>query len=687
MKEDDKSKFLNREISWLHFNNRVLQESANPQVPLIERLRFLGIFSNNLDEFFRVRVATLQRMAEMNMKSVSFREKPETILKKISKMTASTQTEMEGIYHGIVEELKKERIFLVNEQELNETQTAFVKDYYDKQLEDAITPIMLSGDRTFPEMRDAKIYLFVRLKRNTNHSEKKYALIEIPGSEYSRFLELPESNGNKYIMMIDDVIRLCMPQLFQSLPYDVFETYTVKITRDSEMEIESELGEGIMEKVAKGIKSRRFGLPLRFVYDQLMPDEMRKYLLKKIDFKKTGTIIPGGRYHNFKDFINFPVLRDNLVYAKTEPIENQLIRQSTSVLKSIEKQDLFLHYPYYSFSQYVQLLREAAIDPDVKSIKITLYRMAHRSKVARALIFAARNGKQVTAVVELRARFDEEHNILWSRQMEEAGVKIVFGVEGLKIHSKLTLISLKNGKKVAAVSTGNFHEGNAAVYTDFTLLTAKSSITGEVERVFEFIGQPFQNQHFSHLLVSPQEMRKKLTQLVNNEIANVKKGLPAYIHCKINHVTDYKFIDKLYDAAAAGVEIKMVIRGMCSMVSSQPKLKGNLQVVGIVDKFLEHSRILIFCNNGLEKYYICSADWMTRNLDQRIEVSVPVYDKEIQQELKTIVEYALKDNVKARIVDGKGENVLNENDEAPFRSQQELIMHYRNLEENRKPVE
>ncbi len=683
MKEADKPIFLNREISWLHFNNRVLQESANPQVPLIERLKFLGIFSSNMDEFFRVRVATLLRMSEMNMKLIAIKEKPETTLKRISKMTASTQSEMEENLRQIIDELKKEHIFLVNEKELTEAQIEFVKNYYDKQLEDAITPIMLSGERSFPEMRDAKIYLFVRLRKENNPSEKKYSLIEIPGSEYSRFLELPDVDGNKYLMMLDDVIRLCMPQIFQSLGYDSFETYTVKITRDSEMEIESELGEGIMEKVTKGIKSRRFGLPLRFVYDRQMPEQMRKYLLKKIDFKKSGTIIPGGRYHNLKDFINFPVLRENLVYTKTEPVENQIIKHSDSVIKSIEKQDLFLHYPYYSFSQYVQLLREAAIDPDVKSIKITLYRMAHRSKVAKALIFAARNGKQVTAVVELRARFDEEHNILWSRQMEEAGVKIVFGVEGLKIHSKLTLISKKSGKKIAAVSTGNFHEGNAAVYTDFTLLTAKNSITGEVERVFDFIGQPFQNLHFNHLLVSPQEMRKKLNQLVNNEISNAKKGLPAYIYCKINHIADYKFIDKLYDAAATGVKIKLIVRGMCSMVTNQPKLKGNIQIVSIVDKFLEHSRIFIFCNNEAEKYYISSADWMTRNLDQRIEVAVPVYDKEIQKELKTIVEYGLKDNVKARITNGEGENKLQEDELPQFRSQQELMKHYKTLEESR----
>lgn len=684
MSKKAKWDFINREISWLYFNDRVLQESANPKVPLIERFKFLGIFSNNLDEFFRVRVATLQRMSEMKINPGLNKDKPEVILKKISKMTSSLQAVMESNFQQIKEQLKAEKIFIIEESELNDEQKAFVTSYYDKHLEDAITPVMLSGSgKTFPEMQDARIYFFVKLKNSLKPADKKYALIEMPGTEYSRFLVLPRVDDNKYVIFLDDVIRLCMPQLFKSLPYDTFEVYTIKITRDSEMEIEAELGEGIVDKVSKGIKSRRYGSPLRFIYDSSMSDDMKKYLLKKINFKKSGTIIPGGRYHNFKDFMDFPTMgRSDLVYQKTTGIENETIKAADSVIKAIEKQDLFLHYPYYSFSQYVQLLREAAIDPDVKSIKITLYRMAHRSKVAKALIFAARNGKQVTAVIELRARFDEEHNIQWAQRMEEAGVQITFGVEGLKIHSKLTLIKKKNGKRIAAVSTGNFHEGNAAVYTDFTLFTANPGITAELEKVFDFIHQPFQMTHYLHLLVSPQEMRKKLNQLIHNEIINAKKGLPAYILCKINHITDNKLIEKLYDAAQAGVKIRMVVRGQLSMVTSQPRLKGNIEIVGIVDKFLEHSRIIIFCNNNQEKYYISSADWMTRNLDQRIEVAIPVFDKAIQQELKTIVEFGLKDNVQARICDGSGENRIKTSDEPVFRSQYELMEHYKKLEES-----
>lgn len=680
MNKKAKTKFINREISWLYFNNRVLQEAANKDVPLVERLKFLGIYSNNMDEFFRVRVATLKRMLELDVQTEEDKDDPEKILKKIAKITATSQSEMENIFSEIKGILKTENIFFVDETELTESQIEFVKFYYDKYLEDAITPILLN-EQILPELIDAKLYLIVKLSNSKKPDNKKYALIEFPGSDFSRFLELPDTQDGKYLILLDDVIRLSLPLLFKCLPYDTFEAYTFKITRDSEMEIVSELGEGILEKVSKGVKSRRFGSTLRIVYDRSMPEEMKKFLIKKLDLKKSTAIIAGGRYHNFKDFIGFPSLGiDKFTYKKTEPVENKIIANSNSVIEAIEQQDLFLHYPYYSFSQYVQLLREAAINPDVSSIKITIYRMAHKSKVAKALIFAAKNGKKVTAVVELRARFDEEHNIQWAQRMQDAGVNVVFGIEGLKIHSKLTLIKKKNGKKIAAISTGNFHEGNAAVYTDFTLFTANQQIASEMDHVFDFINQPFQNQRFAHLLVSPQEMRKKLTQLVQNEISNAKKGLPAYIYCKINHITDYKFIEKLYDAAEAGVKIKLIVRGMCTIVPTSEKLKGNIEIVSIVDKYLEHSRILVFCNNEVEKYFITSADWMTRNLDRRIEVAVPIYSKTIQRELKNVLDYAWNDNVKARIVDGTGENELKTNDKTPFRSQEKLYEHYKNLE-------
>jgi polyphosphate kinase len=670
-----KNVILNREISWLFFNHRVLQESANQSVPLLERLRFLGIYSNNLDEFFRVRVAILRKLSEMESRLFPATDKPTEVLKKISKLTSKFQQEFEVIFDDIVEELKKEHLLLLNERMLNEEQISFVYDFFNQKLIDSITPLMVSRTEDFPELADARIYLSIKLSVKDNPKKKEYALIEVPTSDFSRFLVLPSSDGEVNIIMLDDVIRLCLPMIFQSLQYDCYEAYTIKITRDAEID-NDDFGVSLIEKVSKGVKNRRLGNPVRFVYDAAMPDVMLRYILKKLNYKKSDTIISGGRYHNFKDFMSFPsVGNKQLSYVPMPPLKKVQFENSPSVIKTIEQQDMFLYYPYFGFSNYVRLLREAAIDPDVHSIKITLYRVATNSKVTRALINAARNGKHVTAVVEIFARFDEEHNIKWANRLQEAGVNVLFGVEGLKIHSKLTLIKKKNNKAIAAISTGNFHEGNAAVYTDFTLLTSNKKIVAEVEDVFDFIDHPFHIGKFSHLLVSPQEMRKKLNLLISNEITHAKKGHPAFIHAKINHITDHDIILKLYEAAKCGVDIKLVVRGMCSI--KPPKEMKNMEIVSIVDRFLEHSRIMIFCNNDVPKYYITSGDWMTRNLDHRIEVAVPIYDESIQQELKNIINFSFKDNIKARIIDGKGENKFKENDENSFRSQYELYEYYK----------
>lgn len=683
METKDKLKYLNREISWMYFNDRVLQEASDATVPLFERLRFLGIFSNNLDEFFRVRVAALIRMADMKLEIPASKQSPTTTLKKIEKIAREAYVAQEEILKNITEALKNEKIFLKNENELSDEQLKYVRDYYNRSIADEITPYILNDNsKIFSQLRDAHIYFLVKMGNASKQQKIQYALLEMPVYGFERFVVLPDSDGEKQLIFIDDIVRLFLPQIFGNFDFDTFDAYSFKITRDSEMEIESEMDKGFMEKISKGVKSRRFGLPLRFIYDRQMPDDMRQYILKKIEFKKSGSIVAAGRYHNFKDLMDFPIFdRPDLIYPKNIGIEKKAVNSHKSILRAIEEQDISLHYPYYSFSHYVRFLREAAIDPEVKAIKITLYRVAKLSKVARMLINAAKNGKQVEAVVELLARFDEEHNIQWAQRMEEAGVKVVFGVEGLKIHSKLTLIKKKNGKKLAAISTGNFHEGNAAVYTDFTLLTADSGITKEVDAVFDFIDRPFQTVQFHHLIVSPQTMRKKIIQMINMEIVNARKNLPAFIHLKLNHLTDPKVIEKLYEAAQAGVKIKAAVRGMCSLVSKQDKLKGNMEVVGVVDRFLEHSRIFIFCNNGLEKYFVSSADWMTRNLDNRIEVAAPVYDKAIQQELRTILDYAFRDNVKARICDGSGRNKVKEDGDAPFRSQQELKKYYMKIED------
>ncbi len=665
---------INREISWLHFNHRVLQEASNKSVPLLERLRFLGIYSNNLDEFYRVRVATLRRLSEMNQKYFSAIDKPVLVLKKINQMTALFQAEFETIFKTIVLELKDEKISLVNEDQLNDIQKQFVFDFYRTKLIDSISPIFISRTKEFPEIGDAKIYLAIQMESDNDNHE--YALIEVPTSDFSRFLVLPSSDKTTNIILLDDVIRLCIPDIFQSLNYSKFEAYTIKITRDAEIDSENDFGDSLINKVSKGVKNRRLGSPVRFVYDAAMHQDMLKFILKQLKYKKSDSIIPGGRYHNFKDFMSFPSVGEKkLVYPKLPPLKKHRIELEQSVIVAAEKQDLFLHYPYFGFSQYVQLLREAAIDPNVKSIKITLYRVASNSKVIRALINAARNGKDVTAVVEVRARFDEEHNIEWANKMQETGIKVVFGIEGLKIHSKLTLIKRKTNS-IAAISTGNFHEGNAAVYTDFTLITSNKKIVSEVDEVFGFINTPYQSRKYNHLLVSPYDMRKKIVAFINKEIQHAQKGLPAFIHCKINHICDNEIIFKLYEAAKEGVDVKLIVRGMCSM--QPPKeLKNTIEIISIVDRFLEHSRIFIFCNNNRNKYYISSADWMIRNLDHRIETAVPIYDSTIQKELRRIIDYGLKDNSKSRIVDGLGKNTFKSSNEKTFCSQVELYNHYK----------
>jgi len=480
-------------------------------------------------------------------------------------------------------------------------------------------------------------------------------------------------------MFLDDVIRFCLPRIFASLNYDSYEAYNIKFTRDAEMEFDNSAYQGVLEKVSKGVKSRKSGEPVRFVYDREIPKDLLRFIEKLLRIERKDAHIGGARYHNLKDFLSFPkVGRPDLKFEPQPPIPIHAFENAISIISLIRTKDQYLHYPYHSFDNYIQLLREAAISPEVKSIKISIYRLAKNSKVIKALICAAMNGKKVTAVVELLARFDESSNINWAKKMQAAGIKVIFGVDGLKVHSKLTLITARNGN-IACISTGNFHEGTATVYTDFTLLTAKKTIVDEVETVFDYIEHPYLNPVFNELIVSPIFMRKRIISLIKKEIDNARKGLPAYIFCKINHIVDEKIIEKLYDASIAGVTIKLLVRGNCSLVTGVPKLSENIQAYGIIDRYLEHSRIMIFANGGDEKYYIGSADWMGRNLDNRIEVYAPVYDADLKHQLKRVIEYGLKDNLKARIVDGSGKNVLQSiPDDKPFISQQELYRSYKN---------
>lgn len=677
-----KNNTVNRDVSWMYFNRRILDEASNQNNPLLERLSFLGIYSNNLDEFFQVRVATLRRMIEIeeNIHHVDLDTKK--VLKKVLRLNEDYTKDFETIFLDLNLELQNENIFLVNESQLTPDQEEFVDTFYREELMNSLFPILVSRMSVEPELNDESIYLAVKISNSVKqekNNKKEYALIEIPTREFTRFFVLPKKGENNYIMFLEDVMRFCLPRIFKQLNHDKYEAYTIKFTRDAEMEFDNMVYQSVLEKVTKGLKSRKYGLPIRLVYDRDIPADLLRFTEKVLKIEKGDVHVSSYRYHNLKDLIWFPNLkRPELKFTSHPPIPIRTFDESISLISLIRTKDQYLHFPYHSFNNFIRLLRESAINPEVKEIKISIYRLAKNSKVIKALICAAMNGKKVTAIVELLARFDESSNINWAKKMQDAGIRVILGVEGLKVHSKMAHITARKGN-IACIGTGNFHEGTATVYTDFTLMTAHKGIVDEVEKVFEFIEQPYLNPTFRQLIVSPQFMRKKLISLIKIEIDNAKKGKPAYIFCKINHVVDDKIIDKLYEASNAGVIIKLLIRGNCSLKTGVPKLSKNIQAFGIIDRYLEHSRIMIFANGGEERYFIGSADWMLRNLDNRVEVYTPVYDPELQKQLKKIIVFGLRDNVKARIVDGTGNNFLNSSstDSSPFRSQEELYKSYK----------
>lgn len=680
---------INRELSWLSFNERVLQEAADKMVPLADRIKFLGIFSNNLDEFFKVRVATIMRMIDLKMTNQKvLGESPESLLSKIKDAVIKLQKKFEAIYDEVLVELEQQNIFIIDETQLNEEQASFVKEYFEDKVLPALSPMMLRKLNKFPYLKDKSIYLATKLSKKKSKREFEYALIELPTAVLPRFIVLPQVKEKKYVILIDDVIRYNLKEVFTIFEYDQFEAYTIKLTRDAELDIDNDLSQSFLEKIQKGVTGRKKGQPVRFVYDEAMPADLLKYLKKSLEFDEYDSMIPGGRYHNFKDFINFPNIGGSkLEYPPMPPSVNPKLKESKSILETISQGDVLLHYPYQKFSHFINLLREAAIDPDVKSIKITLYRVASNSKVINALINAARNEKEVTVVIELQARFDEKSNIYWARKLEEVGVKILFGIPGLKIHSKLLLITSKSGKRTAqyaGISTGNFHEGNANVYTDVSLLTANKKITNEVDKVFDYFENTYKYYNYNHLLVAPQFMRNKLVSLIDREIKNASEGNPAYIILKINNIVDGDMIHKLYQASQAGVKVKLIVRGICGIIPGVPGLSENIEAISIVDKYLEHARIFIFCNNNEEKYYISSADWMTRNLDNRVEVASPIYDPELQRQIRNIIDTQLSDNIKARIIDECQGNVYRKDaNQKAVRSQFELYEYYKTLADNK----
>lgn len=684
--------YIERDISWMYFNQRILAEAARKTVPLLERLSFLGIYSNNLDEFFRVRIATLNRIMECDDKEVrKEKEKTELVLKQINKLNKAYTQQFESIFKHIVNDLEAENIFLINESQLTNEQKRYIYDFYKKRLNGSSYPVFLSEVKQLGDMADSDIYLAIRLSCKQTHGrrakKREYALIEMPVNEFGRFIRLPDSNGKICLMFFDDVIRFCLPLIFVGMDYDFYEAYTFKFTKDAEMEMDTEIRSSVMDKVSKGVKSRKRGVPIRLVYDANMPKDLHRLIVHKLNIDKLDTRVAGGRYHNLKDLMNFPDCgRTDLKFPPQPPLFKPEMEQG-SMLDLIRRKDRCLHYPYHSFSSYLRVLREAAISKDVKCIKTSLYRLARDSRVVKSLICAAKNGKRVTVVIELLARFDEASNISWSKKMQDAGIRVIFGVEGLKVHSKLLHITSRKGD-IACISTGNFHEGNARAYTDFTIMTAHKSIVNEVDNVFNFIDKPYSPVPFKHLWVSPNDMRRKLITLINGEIKRARNGEDAYILAKVNHITDYELIKKIYDASTAGVRIDLLVRGNCSLVPGVSGISENIRINGIIDRYLEHARIVIFGNGGDERYFLGSADWMTRNFDNRIEVMSPVYDKEIQQNLKLVILSGLKDTMQGRVVDGTGRNLpWTTAENLPFRSQESLYSGYtKEIDESIKKV-
>lgn len=671
-----KNVYVDRDISWMYFNHRILQEANKEYVPLHERLSFLGIYSNNLDEFFRVRVASLNRMLEGKVSHETEQQLRKT-LKVINKLNETYSKEYTESVEKVFHELELHNIRLLTETELNDEQKEFLHSFFLDKLNGSINPIWLSEIDDFSSLEDNRIYLIVE-KTEDKGGKKKYAIVKVPDRQFGRWVKVPSSEGFDNIMYLDDVIRYCLPLVFLGFKESSYRAFSFKFTKDAEMEVDNDADFGTMEKIALGVNSRKHGEAVRIIYDSDMPKDMVKKMRERLKTKELDTSLAGGRYQNHKDLMSFPDCgHKDLNYQPWPSIMKPEFLSPESILDQIREKDRFIHVPYHSFNGYIRVLREAAVKPEVKAIKTTLYRLAKDSKVVKALITAARNGKKVTAIVELLARFDEESNIKWSKRMQEEGVNVIFGVEGLKIHSKLLLIESKKGN-IACIGTGNFHEGNARIYTDYLMMTARPKIVNEVAKVFDFIDRPFSQVRFNELLVSPNSMKSRILRMLDNEIRNANEGKEAWLKMKINHITDIDVVSKLYQASKAGVKIDILIRGNCSIVPGIAKMSENIRCVGIIDRYLEHSRILIFCNGGKPKYYLGSTDWMPRNLINRIEVMTPVYDEELQSDLMRTISYGMRDTLNGRVVDGRGTNNFVEGE--PFRSQEELYKRY--VEEN-----
>jgi polyphosphate kinase len=679
--------YIDREKSWLTFNARVLQEANDTNVPLLDRFRFLGIFSNNLDEFFRVRYAAIRRMSLESTESEKILGvKAEQLLKEITEIVIEQQSESLRILNEIEKKLELENIFIINENDISKEQEKFIHDYFIQKVSPALVTIMLNDLEEFPLLKDTSGYLAVKLVMNGSElfndkvKEIRYAVVEIPNT-INRFVVLPSSSEKQYIILLDDVIRYNLNNIFNIFDYESISAHMIKITRDAQLEFDSDLSKSLIEKISSSVKDRRVGEPVRFVYDQAIGKDTLEFFLRGMRIDSSDSIIPGGRYHNRRDYMSFPNLgRYDLLYRENVPLPISGLSLEGSILEKIKKKDYLLYAPYQSFSYIIKFLREAALDPKVASIKITLYRLAKNSQIVSSLINAAKNGKKVTVQIELQARFDEESNISYSEQMQTEGIELIFGVKGLKVHSKICVIErIEEGKvkRYGLISTGNFNENSAKVYTDVTLFTSNTEILKDASKIFDFFDVNYRVHRYKHLIVSPHYTRGKFNKLIEREISNALLGKEAYIKLKMNSISDFKMTDKLYEASNAGVKIQLIIRGICCLIPGIKGLSENIEAISIVDNYLEHSRIYIFANGGDPEVFISSADFMTRNLDSRVEVTCPIYDEDIKKELIETFEIGWKANVKARIhsID-LANNYRRRGDEKPFRAQLEMYNYY-----------
>ncbi|MCC6866589.1 MAG: polyphosphate kinase 1 [Ignavibacteria bacterium] len=688
-------KFYNRELSWLAFNHRVLQEAKDPNTPIYEKIKFLAIFSSNLDEFFRVRVASLRALLDLKKgpkKELKF--DVEKLLNKLHKTVVKMQEEFSGVFINIIKpELENHNIFLIDHTGLSDTQKKFVSEIFNVQVIPHIMPMIIAKKKITPFLRNHRLYIAVKLSSkhiNNSHKEPKkkryqYAIVEIPTNHIDRFILLPKIGNNNYIIFLDDIIRLFLPQIFYG--YNVHDSYAVKLTRDAELYIDDEFQGNLLDKIKKSLAKRSSGAPSRFLYDRTIPLSFLKFL-KEALLLADEDLFPGGRYHNFSDFFKFPNPGiKGLYYSDLKPLKSYELEKNRDIFGSVSQNDRLLYFPYHKYDYVINALEQAASDHEVTSIKITLYRVAKNSKIVNALIKAAHRGKEVTAFVEIKARFDEEINIHSAEELQKAGVKVLYSMPGLKVHAKLVMITrIERGKEkiYTYLSTGNFNEKTARLYTDFGLFTAKNEITNEVKYVFEFLEDKKPDYHFKHLLVAQYGMRQKLAEMIDNEINFAKLGNHASITVKLNSLEDERIIKKLYDASNAGVKINLIVRGICCLLPGVKGMSENIHVTSIVDRFLEHDRIFIFNNGGKEKLYLSSADWMKRNLSRRVEVCFPVYDENLKNIIKHIIDIKLNDNIKARIIDERQTNLYNSvQDSPPLRSQYEIYTYLKNLEKEK----